>query len=203
MDVGLLYTTPEPEKVIVECARVSSQRADRTANAAPLIGYLIENKHWSPFEMSSMVVEIATSRAIAQQILRHRSFSFQEFSQRYAAVSMYEPVELRAQAEKNRQSSEEIVDNNEADFLVQQTINYAFSTYDRLLDAGVAKECARMVLPLCTSTRLYMQGTCRSWIHYLQIRTDEHTQKEHRLIAAKIMTIFTEQFPLTSSALGW
>jgi thymidylate synthase (FAD) len=202
MEVNLVYTSPEPERYIVECARVSSTRKDKTEDQVKLINYLIRNKHWSPFEMSSMVVEIVTSRAIAQQILRHRSFSFQEFSQRYAEVTEFEPVQLRRQAEKNRQSSTKYISDPYLNQLVAHHIDEAEALYQYLLDRGVAKECARMVLPLTTQTRLYMQGTCRSWIHYLQVRTDPHTQKEHRDIALAIQKIFAQEFPLTARALG-
>lgn len=202
------------EELIVYTARVSNPgNQDNMETAAKLIAYLIKNKHWSPFEMVDMCVEIKTSRAIAQQILRHRSFSFQEFSQRYAEVSEFEPVQIRRQAEKNRQSSEEEFDPeiplSDADTGKRVTaknaidihIAYSQMLYDSLLHAGVAKECARMILPLTTATTIYMKGSVRSWIHYLQIRTDEHTQLEHRQIALEIRKIFQELFPNISKAL--
>lgn len=212
MNVQLISTTkgahPDladgtPEEIIIYLARVSSNRQNKREDYAKLIRYLIDHKHWSPFEMASMCVEIVTSRAIAQQILRHRSFSFQEFSQRYAKMLYMEPIELRRQATQNRQSSTETVDD---DLLVEQAeeaVRQCQQVYQRLLQAGVAKECARFVLPLTTQTRLYMQGTVRSWIHYLQIRDEVHVQLEHRHIAQAIKGIFVEQYPETSKALGW
>ena len=167
--------------------------------------------------MVDMTVEIQTSRAIAAQILRHRSFSFQEFSQRYSAVTEFEPVEIRQQADKNRQSSSEVFDPNvefddsyryseyesnfKASLLIEMHLQDSQQLYNNLLKSGVAKESARMVLPLTTQTTLYMKGSIRSWIHYLQIRLDEHTQREHRLIAESIRDIFTEQFPNISEAI--
>lgn len=203
-----------PEQLIVFVARVSNPSNQNNLETAPkLIKYLIDHKHWSPFEHVTMTVEIQTSRAIAAQILRHRSFSFQEFSQRYAEVTEIEDIELRKQAEKNRQSSTEKFDpiiTNEFKGLRQEAskvINYhkLMSTrlYKDLVEAGVAKECARMVLPLATSTTIYMTGSVRSWIHYLEIRDDEHTQKEHREIAQEIKKIFIKQFPEISKALNY
>lgn len=211
------------EDLIVYCARVSNPKNQGNIETGPrLIRYLIDHHHWSPFELASMCVEIETSRAIAQQILRHRSFSFQEFSQRYADVSalgddLFEPVEIRVKNPGgNRQGS--IVPDSapivkdwcpwpgedvEAGYAVQGVIQVAERGYKKLLEAGVAPESARFVLPLCTRTRLYMTGTVRSWIHYLQIRCDPHTQKEHRLVAEEIKRIFCETFPITTEALGW
>jgi thymidylate synthase (FAD) len=198
-----------PEELIVYIARVSNPSNQlNTETSEKLIAYLLKNKHWSPFEMVDMTVEIVTSRAIAQQILRHRSFSFQEFSQRYAAVTDFEPIQLRKQADKNRQSSEDPIDIKEEisvdvgcgvegtiEGLIHQHIEFADQLYHALINHGVAKECARMVLPLTTQTKIYMKGSVRSWIHYLQIRCDPHTQLEHRQIADKIREIFTNQFP--------
>lgn len=221
MDVKLVSITQSlvdekvvtPEELIVYIARVSNPSNQlNTETSSKLIAYLIKNKHWSPFEMVDMTVEIITSRAIAQQILRHRSFSFQEFSQRYAKVADFEPVQLRKPAEKNRQSSEEPFEDNleaveyiedwtnkpyqgSAHSLIQSHINNSENLYKALIIAGVAKECARMVLPLTTQTKIYMKGSVRSWIHYLQIRCDPHTQLEHRQIADKIREIFMQQFP--------
>jgi len=204
------------EELIVYCGRVSNPRNQMNMETAPkLIKYLIKNAHWSPFEMASMCVEIKTSRAIATQILRHRSFSFQEFSQRYASSTEFEPVQIRKQAETNRQSSSEEFDpvvlissgigelDFDASFLIQDHLEESEMLYNNLISAGVARECARMVLPLTTETTLYMQGTIRSWIHYLNIRCDEHTQKEHRDIADSIKEIFIGQFPNISEALNW
>lgn len=192
------------EELIVYIARVSNPGNQINKETSDkLISYLIKNKHWSPFEMVDMTVEIVTSRAIAQQILRHRSFSFQEFSQRYAEVTEMEEVQLRKQADKNRQSSTEefdktiFVEGNPISSCVAifNHIKKSQDLYKELLDNGVAKECARMILPLTTQTKIYMKGSVRSWIHYLQIRCDEHTQFEHREIALAIKKIFAENFP--------
>jgi thymidylate synthase (FAD) len=191
------------EDLMVYCARVSNPSNQlNTATGAKLLAYCIQHGHWSVFETASMTVEITTSRAIAAQILRHRSFSFQEFSQRYSEAPGIEDVELRQQAEKNRQSSSEIIPKRSyADLLFRQAIGFAEKTYKELLEAGVARECARMILPLATSTTLYMTGSVRSWIHYLAQRLDQHTQKEHRLIAEQVQVIFAAQFPVVSQAL--
>jgi thymidylate synthase (FAD) len=172
------------------------------ATADRLLRYCIQHGHWSVFETASMTVEIQTSRAIAAQILRHRSFTFQEFSQRYAEASDFEPVELRRQAKTNRQSSSELIDNEKLTNEVREYINDAIDNYEYLLEKGVARECARMILPLCTQTTLYMTGSVRSWIHYFQQRLSEHTQKEHREIAESIFKIFDNQFPTTTKALN-
>jgi thymidylate synthase (FAD) len=197
-----------PEELIVYTARVSNpenqmnfEKSDR------LIAYLIKHKHWSPFEMADMTIEITTSRAIAAQILRHRSFSFQEFSQRYSKAEVAEQIQLRLKADTNRQSSSNILSSSEDDMLLYKYVKYsvdiAFEAYQDLLSNGIAKECARMVLPLATQTTMYMKGSIRSWIHYLQIRCDEHTQAEHRWIADEIKEIFKEQLPNISKALNW
>lgn len=194
-----------PEQLIVYIARVSNpsnQHNDATADK--LIKYLIENKHWSPFEMVDMTVEIETSRAIAQQILRHRSFSFQEFSQRYAKVTALEDIQLRKQADKNRQSSTVKLDPDAEDYWIGEInkhLNKSNELYNHLTEIGVAKECARMVLPLTTQTRIYMKGSVRNWIHYLQIRMGEHTQLEHRQIALQIWDIFARLFPSIANVL--
>lgn len=196
-----------PEELIVYTARVSNPGNQlNTETADKLLGYLVKNFHWSPFEMVDLTVEIVTSRAIAQQILRHRSFVFQEFSQRYAKATKIEPVELRYQAEKNRQSSSQSFIGDEADKLnmsVEHLLEHSEEVYSKLIDAGVAKECARFVLPLATQTTMYMKGSVRSWIHYLQIRTNDHTQKEHREVAMEILQLFISLFPNISKALGW
>lgn len=200
------------EDIIAYCARVSNPKNQmNTATAPKLIKFLIKHKHWSPFELANMCVEIKTSRAIAAQILRHRSFSFQEFSQRYSKAQELEFLELRKQAEKNRQSSTDAVDplltddykNIKASVVISQYLNEGIKLYDELIEAGVAKESARMVLPLTTQTTMYMNGTVRSWVHYIDLRTEENTQKEHRDIANAIKNIFIEQFPDTSEALDW
>ena len=191
------------EDLMVYCARVSNPSNQlNTATGASLLAYCIRHGHWSVFETASMTVEITTSRAIAAQILRHRSFSFQEFSQRYSEAPGVEEVELRKQADKNRQSSTEIMPKRGfAGMVMRQALVAAQKTYQDLLDQGVARECARMVLPLATTTTLYMTGSVRSWIHYLAQRLDQHTQKEHRLIAEQVQTIFAAQFPVVSQAL--
>jgi len=194
-----------PEELIVYVARVSNPSNQKNKETADrLLNYLAKHKHWSPFEMVDMTVEIVTSRGIAQQILRHRSFSFQEFSQRYSKVAEIEPLQLRYQADKNRQSSTD--DLNESDAatanqLVTSVLNRSQFAYNKLLEMGVAKECARGVLPINAQTTMYMKGSIRSWIHYLQIRCDEHVQKEHRDVAEAIKSIFKEKFPLISKGL--
>ena len=193
------------EDLISYCARVSNPINQFNTETAPkLLKYLIDHKHWSPYEMVSFTVEIKTSRAIAAQILRHRSFSFQEFSQRYSQSTSLEKIEWRSQGKTNRQVGEE--ETELADSLAIQVAELqtdALDIYNKLLKAGIAKECARMILPLNTSTTLYMAGTVRSWIHFLSLRTKEDTQKEHRDIANEIKKIFIEEFPITSCALNW
>jgi thymidylate synthase (FAD) len=199
-----------PEQLIVYTARVSNPDNQMNFESSDrLIAYLIKNKHWSPFEMADMTIEITTSRAIAAQILRHRSFSFQEFSQRYSKVQMVDEIQLRWKADTNRQSSSKALTHEDdyADMrlygIVNDAIEKAFEAYNDLLTVGIAKECARMVLPLATSSTIYMKGSIRSWIHYLQIRCDEHTQLEHRLIAEEIKAIFKAELPNISTALSW
>ena len=193
------------EDLISYCARVSNPSNQLNVETAPkLLKYLITHKHWSPYEMVNMCVEIKTSRAIAAQILRHRSFSFQEFSQRYSQSTSFEDIEWRMQGKTNRQVGEEEVDlPSELKDEVDTTLATCKELYDKLIKNGLAKECARMVLPLNTSTTLYMTGNVRSWIHYLELRTKEDTQKEHRIIADKIKKIFVREFPVTSCALNW
>ena len=204
--------TMSAEEIITYCARVSNPKNQANMKTAPkLIKFLIKHKHWSPFELASMCVEIKTSRAIAAQILRHRSFSFQEFSQRYSEVTEFEDTQLRRQADKNRQSSEEEINpmlpadykNISAHVAVCDHLHKSKKLYDELIEEGVARECARMVLPLGTQTTMYMNGTIRSWVHYINLRTEQNTQKEHRDIANKIKEIFIKQFPSTSEALEW
>ena len=198
--VKLVHITPNAEELIAYMARVSNPaNQNNTQTSAKLIRYLIENKHWSPFEMVNMCVEIETTRSIAAQILRHRSFSFQEFSQRYAEVQLRpELPEMRRQDTKNRQNS---IDDlplgvlHETDKLVGEALVTAYRAYDRLLELGVAKECAREVLPLCTPTRLYMNGTIRSWLHYCDLRCGNGTQLEHRIIAREAYKLLEEHLP--------
>ena len=192
------------EGIISYCARVSNPTNQMNMKTAPkLIKFLIKHKHWSPFELASMCVEITTSRAIAAQILRHRSFSFQEFSQRYSQATELEPLQLRSPAEKNRQSSSEEITDYKLKAKATSIMHKAKEVYDELIEEGVAKECARAVLPLGTQTTMYMNGTVRSWIHYIDLRTEENTQKEHRDIANKIKEVFISNFPNTSEALEW
>ena len=203
-EVHLISFTPDAEKTIVYCARVSSpENQDNEETAPRLVNYLIKHKHWSPFEMANMCVEITTSRAIATQILRHRSFSFQEFSQRYSEATKFEGIQLRRPAEKNRQSSSDLINDPLLQEIAQNSVDQSFRAYDLLIENGVAKECARGILPLNTQTKLYMNGTIRSWIHYIDLRTNEDTQKEHREVAQGIKEIFIAQFPSISEALNW
>jgi len=188
------------DQLIAYVARVSNPSNQLNTETAPrLLAYCIRHGHWSVFETASMTVELQTSRAIAAQLLRHRSFTFQEFSQRYAESTGYEDVELRLQDKTNRQASGEVVGDDEG--VVTWTIQEAFSTYKYLIQQGVSKETARMVLPLATQTTLYMTGNVRSWIHYFDQRCAEHTQKEHRLLADQIKTIFDSTFPVMAEAL--
>jgi thymidylate synthase (FAD) len=193
------------EDLISYCARVSNPSNQLNVETAPkLLKYLITHKHWSPYEMVNMCVEIKTSRAIAAQILRHRSFSFQEFSQRYSQSTSFEDIEWRMQGKTNRQVGDEEVDlSSELKYEVDTTLTNCEELYHKLIGNGIAKECARMVLPLTTSTTLFMSGTIRSWVHYLELRTKEDTQKEHRTIAEEIKKIFVKEFPVTSCALNW
>lgn len=191
-----------PEQLIVHCARVSNPNNQfDVASGNRLLKYCMKHEHWSIFEQAGMCVRIETSRAIAAQLLRHKSFSFQEFSQRYSSATAFEPIELRQQAEKNRQSSSTKIDDKTSDFLIALVIAQCESMYNDLLKRGVARECARMILPLCTQTTLYMNGSVRSWIHYLSLRLKEDTQKEHREVAQKIFEIFAKEFPLTAECM--
>ena len=210
MDVKLISLTKPVDELLMEnsdelvafIARVSNPENQMNHETAPrLLNYLTEHKHWSPYEMVDFTVEIKTSRAIAAQILRHRSFCFQEFSQRYSAATEIEPIELRKKAEKNRQSSTEVVTDPVINNIVKYATDHAVQTYDKLLKQGIAREQARMVLPLTTQTTMYMKGSLRSWIHYIDLRTKEDTQKEHRLIAEKIKNIFIDQFPILAEAI--
>ena len=194
----------KPEEFVVYIARVSNPSNQlNIGTGAKLLRYLITHKHWSPFEHVSCTFEIKTSRAIAAQILRHRSFTFQEFSQRYAPVTDLEPIEWRKQGKTNRQVGDEPIQLPEH---IQVTVNNLQAlikgTYDTLINAGIAKECARMILPLNTATTIYMTGSLRSWIHYLELRCDEATQKEHRDIALSIKKDLEVYFPETFKVLN-
>jgi len=205
MKVSLVSVTPKAEENIVYIARVSSKREDKTSKPEGLLKYLIKHKHWSPFEHSHLSVEIETSKAIGIQLIRHRSFTFQEFSQRYQDVreldEMFEEVELRKQCEDNRQSSTEVINGFEGE--IKKILFDVKRTYEELLKGGVARETARMILPLCTKTKIHMTGSIRSWIHFLALRDDEHAQKEIQLIAQEIKRIFVEEFPIISKALKY
>ena len=193
------------EELISYCARVSNPSNQLNVDTAPkLLKYCLVHEHWSIFEQVSMSVEIKTSRAIAAQILRHRSFSFQEFSQRYASTTNLEDIQWRQQGKTNRQVGEEPLDLSlELTEQINNAQKESIRLYENLIDSGVAKECARMLLPLNTSTTLYMTGSVRSWIHYLKLRTKQDTQKEHRVIAEEIKKIFVKEFPVTACALNW
>ena len=198
--VKLIWITPEAEQQIEYCARVSNPKGqDKIDTTGKLLRYLVTHKHWSPFEMASACVEVTTTRDISAQILRHRSFSFQEFSQRYAEVQQRpEMPQWRRQDQANRQNSiddlsEEVL--READWVSAEAFVTSQRAYDRLLELGVAKECARKVLPINSPTRLYMSGTIRSWIHYLSVRRGPETQLEHRMIATQIFQILNKEMP--------
>ena len=212
MKVNLTWVTPNAEEMIVKMARVSAPKNQNNMETAPkLLRYLIKHKHWSPFEMANMCVEIHTNRSISPQILRHRSFSFQEFSQRYAdtrELGSASIPHLRRQDLKNRQNStDDLAETLGPDKLASlyrrtsQLFEEAEHLYQEMVSSGVAKECARMVLPLNTPTSLYMNGTLRSWIHYLQLRCDPGTQLEHREIAEAIKRIFCKEFPVIGEAI--
>jgi thymidylate synthase (FAD) len=216
MNVNLVSVTkPEikeiknAEDLVAFCARVSNPSNQMNLESAPkLLKFLIKHKHWSPFELVDMCVEIKTSRGIAAQILRHRSFSFQEFSQRYSEATDYEDIELRLQGSKNRQVGEDLLPKNHPEFnnlngLLAETLSLSEHCYRTLIENGIAKEVARMVLPLTTQTTMYMKGSLRSWIHYIELRTQENTQKEHRLIADESKKIFINNFPVIAEALEW
>ena len=209
MTVKLVSVTPDAEQLMAYIAIVSNPSNQDNEKYAGLLKYCIKHNHWSVFEQSTMTLEIETTRAIAAQILRHRSFTFQEFSQRYASSNDLGDInlpELRKQDLKNRQNSTDDLDPEMGEKFEKQMITLfssAKSLYEQMLSQGVAKECARMVLPLCTPTRIYMTGSCRSWIHYINLRSAHGTQKEHMVIAEACRKVFTEQFPAVSEALEW
>ena len=208
--VKLISVTPDAEQTMAYIARVSNPANQDNDKFAGLLRYCIKHNHWSVFEQSTMTLEIQTTRAIAAQILRHRSFTYQEFSQRYADSSLLGDViplpELRRQDDKNRQNSIDDLDPFEVQKMEMQMktlFDSSMALYKQMLGRGVAKECARMVLPLCTPTRIYMTGSCRSWIHYITLRSANGTQKEHMDIAEACKKVFIEQFPSVSEALEW
>ena len=208
--VKLISVTPDAEKTMAYIARVSNPNNQDNEKFAGLLKYCIVHNHWSVFEQSTMTLEIETTRAIAAQILRHRSFTYQEFSQRYADTGLISKdiqlPELRRQDTKNRQNSIDDLDEfvkQKLEMQMRTLFHSAQSLYNQMLEEGVAKECARMVLPLCTPTRIYMTGSCRSWIHYINLRSAHGTQKEHMKIAEACRDVFVEQFPIVSEALEW
>ena len=207
--VNLISVTPDAEKHIAYVARVSNPKNQNNDNFAGLLKYCIKHGHWSIFEQAFMTLEIETTRGIAAQILRHRSFTYQEFSQRYADSNLLGEVELpelRRQDTKNRQNSTDDLDPEVVEKLNKQMntlFSSAFSLYNQMLEKGVAKECARFVLPLATPTKIYMSGSARSWIHYINLRSGHGTQKEHMDIANECKSIFVEQFPSVAQAMEW
>ena len=210
MEVKLISVSPNAEKHMAYCARVSNPNNQENEKYAGLLRYCIKHQHWSIFEQAFMTIEINTTRGLAAQILRHRSFTYQEFSQRYADSSLLGdsiPLpQLRKQDEKNRQNSTDDLDPILIQELEVKMMNYfrdGMKLYKEMLDAKVAKECARFVLPLATPTRLYMSGSVRSWIHYIELRSGHGTQKEHMDIANGCKKIFTEQFPTVAEAMEW
>ena len=211
MNVKLVTVTPDAEKTMGYVARVSNPANQENPNVAGLLKYCAKHQHWSVFEQAFMTLEISTTRAIAQQILRHRSFTYQEFSQRYADSSLlgFDKIPLpalRRQDTKNRQNSIDDLDPFEVQNLelqMQTLFDSSMALYEQMLKRGVAKECARNVLPLCVPTKMYMSGSVRSWIHYISLRSANGTQKEHMDVANACKDIFIEQFPIVSEALEW
>ena len=210
MTVQLISITPDAEKTMAYVARVSNPSNQDNEKYSGLLKYCIKHNHWSVFEQSYMTLEISTTRAIAAQILRHRSFTYQEFSQRYADSSLLGKVipipELRRQDDKNRQNSIDDLDPfviQNLELQMQTLFDSSMALYQQMLERGVAKECARNVLPLCTPTKIYMTGSCRSWIHYINLRSANGTQKEHMDVALACKEVFKEQFPSVSEALEW
>ena len=211
MTAKLVSVTPDAEQTMAYIARVSNPSNQDNEKYSGLLRYCIKHNHWSVFEQSTMTLEIQTTRAIAgSQILRHRSFTFQEFSQRYADSSLLGSTiplpEMRRQDDKNRQNSIDDLDpflKQNLELQMQTLFDSSMALYQQMLDRGVAKECARNVLPLCTPTRIYMTGSCRSWIHYINLRSAHGTQKEHMQVAEACKEVFIEQFPTVSEALEW
>ncbi len=208
--VKLVTVTPDAEKMMGYVARVSNPNNQENPKVAGLLKYCIKHNHWSVFEQAHMTLEIETSRGIAAQVLRHRSFTFQEFSQRYADSSMLADIiplpDLRRQDTKNRQNSTDDLDDfhrQEFEIAIERHFVSAMDLYQTMLDHGVAKECARFVLPLAVPTKIYMTGSVRSWIHYIELRSAHGTQKEHMLIAEDARRVFSEQFPICAEALDW
>ena len=209
MNVKLITVTPNAEETMGYVARVSNPNNQDNPKVAGLLGYCIKHQHWSVFEQAHMTLEIETTRGIAAQILRHRSFTYQEFSQRYANTNMLGQIDvpdLRSQDDKNRQNSIDDIPQAQKARLqgqIQRYFSEGIDLYNELIREGIAKECARFVLPLATPTRIYMTGSVRSWIHYIDLRSAHGTQKEHMDIAEACRQIFIEQFPIVSTALDW
>ena len=209
MNVKLITVTPNAEETMGYVARVSNPNNQDNPKVAGLLGYCIKHQHWSVFEQAHMTLEIETTRGIAAQILRHRSFTYQEFSQRYANTNMLGQIDvpdLRSQDDKNRQNSIDDIPQDQKARLqgqIQRYFSEGIDLYNELIREGIAKECARFVLPLATPTRIYMTGSVRSWIHYIDLRSAHGTQKEHMDIAEACRQIFIEQFPIVSTALDW
>ena len=207
--VKLITVTPKAEETIGYIARVSNPKNQENPNVSGLLGYCIKHQHWSVFEQAHMTLEIETTRGLAAQILRHRSFTFQEFSQRYANTNFLGAIpvpDLRRQDEKNRQNSIDDVPQKQVEFLQKEIQAYfaeGLDLYNELIREGIAKECARFVLPLATPTRIYMTGSVRSWIHYIDLRSAHGTQKEHMDIVKEVRDIFKQQFPVCTNALNW
>ena len=207
--VELISLTPDAEKMMAYIARVSNPKNQNNEDYSKLLSYCIKNEHWSVFEQSFMTLQIETNRGIAAQILRHRSFTFQEFSQRYADSTQLGNIplpELRRQDLKNRQNSisdlpEELKDKFNSK--ISDHFKVSYKLYEELLSAGIAKECARFILPLATPTKIYMTGSCRSWIHYINLRSAHGTQEEHKIIALNCKSIFKNSFPIVSKSLNW
>jgi len=210
MNVKCVTVTPDAEETMGYVARVSNPKNQENPNVAGLLSYCIKHGHWSVFEQAHMTVEINTTRGLAAQILRHRSFTFQEFSQRYADSSLLADkiplFEIRRQDEKNRQNSIDDIDPfliQKYEVKIEKHFQKAMKIYQEMLKDGIAKECARFVLPLATPTRLYMTGSIRSWIHYIDLRSAHGTQKEHTQVVNEIRSIFIDKFPIVSQALQW
>ena len=210
MTVKFISVTPDAEKTMAYIARVSNPKNQDNEKFAGLLKYCIKHNHWSVFEQSSMTLEIETTRGLGAQILRHRSFTFQEFSQRYADTNLLADeipmFDLRSQDLKNRQNSIDDIPTNKKEDLQEKIAEHfveAMDLYNELLASGIAKECARFVLPLATPTRIYMTGSVRSWVHYIDLRSAHGTQKEHMEIAEMVRSVFKEQFPIVSEALEW
>ena len=210
MNVKLISVTPDAEKTMAYIARVSNPNNQENPNFAGLLRYCINHKHWSVFEQATMTLEIETTRGLSPQILRHVSFRYQEFSQRYADSSLLDETiplfDLRRQDTKNRQNSVDDIDpsvKQEFEIKIRRHFDEAMRLYKEMLDAEIAKECARFVLPLATPTRMYMTGSVRSWIHYIDLRSANGTQKEHMDIANACKKVFVEQFPTVAEALEW